>query len=103
MGVSDLFSDSELEVVLIETKGLSSGHIPGSVSVPVPELLDPRTKTFLPPEQLQHIFEKKGIDPSKPVISSCGTGVTATIIDAALEKAGYSPENQRKVYDGSWT
>ncbi|KAL9067378.1 MAG: hypothetical protein Q9157_006816, partial [Trypethelium eluteriae] len=82
---------------------LSSGHIPGSVSVPVPELLDPNTKTFLPPSELGALFKKKGIDPSKPIISSCGTGVTATVIDAALEKAGYSPEERRKVYDGSWT
>lgn len=82
--------------------GLSSGHIPGSFSVPVPELLDPETKTLLPKEKLQEIFKAKGIDPSKPIISSCGTGVTATVIDAALTEAGF-PEENRRVYDGSWT
>ncbi|GAB7353711.1 hypothetical protein MBLNU459_g4113t1 [Dothideomycetes sp. NU459] len=82
--------------------GLSSGHIPGSISVPVPELLDPTTKTLLPKDQLKKIFEAKGIDPSKPIISSCGTGVTASVIDAALTEAGYS-EKGRRVYDGSWT
>lgn len=82
--------------------GLSSGHIPGSFSVPVPELLDPETKTLLPKEKLQEIFKAKGIDPSKPIISSCGTGVTATIIDAALTEAGF-PDVNRRVYDGSWT
>lgn len=82
--------------------GLSSGHMPGSTSVPVPELLDPKTKAFLPPEELRKVFERKGMDPSKPVISSCGTGVTATVIDAALIVAGYG-DGSRKVYDGSWT
>ena len=82
--------------------GLSSGHIPGSFSVPVPELLDPDTKTLLPKEKLQEIFQSKGIDPSKPIISSCGTGVTATIIDAALTEAGF-PNQNRRIYDGSWT
>lgn len=82
--------------------GLSSGHIPGSLSVPVPDLLDPQTKTFLPAEKLREVFQRKGVDPSKPVISSCGTGVTATIIDAALTEAGYG-DGSRKIYDGSWT
>ena len=82
--------------------GLPSGHIPGSFSVPVPELLDPETKTLLPKEKLQEIFKTKGVDPSKPIINSCGTGVTATIIDAALTEAGFPQEN-RRVYDGSWT
>ncbi|EOD45554.1 Thiosulfate sulfurtransferase [Neofusicoccum parvum] len=83
-------------------EGLSSGHIPSSTSVPVPELLDPKTKTFLPAAELKKILESKGIDPSKPVISSCGTGVTAAVIDAALAEAGF-PEETRQLYDGSWT
>lgn len=82
--------------------GLSSGHIPGSTSVPVPELLDPKTKAFLPAEQLRKVFEQKGVDPSKPIISSCGTGVTAAVIDAALTQAGLG-EGSRRIYDGSWT
>ena len=82
--------------------GLSSGHMPGSTSMPMSDLLDPTTKTFLPAEKLMKVFESKGVDPSRPIISSCGTGVTACIIDAALTEAGYPVEN-RKVYDGSWT
>nr|OQO29043.1 hypothetical protein B0A51_03378 [Rachicladosporium sp. CCFEE 5018] len=82
--------------------GLSSGHIPGSISVPVPELLDPTTKTLLPGDKLKAIFESKGIDPNAPIVSSCGTGVTATIIDTALVEAGYV-SGSRRVYDGSWT
>ena len=82
--------------------GLSSGHMPGSTSVPVPQLLDPETKAFLPPNELQRLFEKKGVNHNQPIISSCGTGVTATVIDAALVVAGYG-EDGRKIYDGSWT
>lgn len=82
--------------------GLPSGHMPGSSSVPVPTLLDPTTKAYLPPEELRKIFAQKGVDPKKPIISSCGTGVTATVIDAALIEAGYG-DGSRKIYDGSWT
>ncbi|KJX97815.1 thiosulfate sulfurtransferase like protein [Zymoseptoria brevis] len=82
--------------------GLSSGRIPGSTSVPVPSLLDPKTKAFLPPDELRKIFEQKGVDPTKPIVSSCGTGVTATVIDAALIEAGYG-DGSRRIYDGSWT
>ncbi|KAF2501004.1 Rhodanese-like protein [Lophium mytilinum] len=82
--------------------GLSSGHIPYSISVPVSDLLDPTTKALLPASELQTLFKSKGIDPTKPIISSCGTGVTAAVIDAALVEAGF-PEEGRRLYDGSWT
>ncbi|KAF2837005.1 putative thiosulfate sulfurtransferase [Patellaria atrata CBS 101060] len=81
---------------------LPSGHIPGSISVPVPELLDPKTKAFMPAEELRALFQKKGVDTSTPIICSCGTGVTAAVIDAALTEAGFGEEN-RRLYDGSWT
>ncbi|KAG9238024.1 putative thiosulfate sulfurtransferase TUM1 [Amylocarpus encephaloides] len=83
--------------------GLSSGHMPGSISVPMSELLDPVNKTLLPGDQLRKIFESKGVDPIKPIINSCGTGVTAAVIDAALSEAGYGDESKRRLYDGSWT
>lgn len=82
--------------------GLESGHIPGSINIPFSDLLDPVTKTILPGERLREIFEKKGVDPNRPIINSCGTGVTAAVIDAALTEAGYS-EVGRRLYDGSWT
>jgi thiosulfate/3-mercaptopyruvate sulfurtransferase len=84
-------------------EGLSSGHMPGAINIPFQELLDPETKAFLAPEKLKEVFEKKGVDPTKPMISSCGSGVTACIIDTALEVAGYGSPESRKVYDGSWT
>ncbi|CAN9263888.1 unnamed protein product [Alternaria sp. RS040] len=83
-------------------EGLSSGHIPHSTSVPITDLLDSKDKTLLPASELQAIFKSKGVDPSKPIINSCGTGVTAAIIDAALSEAGF-PAQQRRLYDGSWT
>ena len=83
--------------------GLSSGHMPGSVSLPLPELLDPKTKAFLPREQLRQVLQSRGIDLSKPIVSSCGTGVTAAVIDAALTEASIGQEESRRLYDGSWT
>ncbi|KAI9706701.1 MAG: hypothetical protein M1836_003711 [Candelina mexicana] len=83
--------------------GLSSGHIPGSINIPVPELLDPKTKTLLPRDELRKVFKSKDIDPTRPIISSCGTGVTAAVIDAALEAAEYGDSSTRRIYDGSWT
>ncbi|KAL4786547.1 Rhodanese-like domain-containing protein [Aspergillus varians] len=83
--------------------GLSSGHIPGSKSLPFQELLDPETKTYLPPDELRKIFDSRDLDKTKSIISSCGTGVTATIIETALGLAEYGDPSIRRVYDGSWT
>lgn len=83
--------------------GLESGHMPGSISVPFSDLLDPVSKTILPGDQLRKIFKSKGVDPERPIITSCGTGVTAAVIDAALTEAGYGDESKRRLYDGSWT
>lgn len=82
--------------------GLPSGHIPSSINIPFPELLDPNTKTLLSPEKLKEVFRQKGVDPQNPIISSCGTGVTAAVIETALEESGYS-NAKRSLYDGSWT
>ena len=83
--------------------GLSSGHIPGSYSVPHSELLDPKTGALLPSEELRKVFESKGLDPEKPIISSCGTGVTAAVIETALGEADFGRADDRRLYDGSWT
>ncbi|KAK6528955.1 hypothetical protein TWF694_004182 [Orbilia ellipsospora] len=85
--------------------GLSSGHIPGSISIPFISLLDAKDRTFLPPEQLRQVLEKAGVkDDGKTKIASCGTGVTATVVELALEEAGFKETNgKRRVYDGSWT
>ncbi|KAI9890137.1 MAG: hypothetical protein M1814_004418 [Vezdaea aestivalis] len=84
-------------------QGLSSGHIPGSFSVPFSELLDPKNKTILPREELVKIFTSRGLDPSLPFVSSCGSGVTAAVVDAALHLAEFGQADARRLYDGSWT
>lgn len=83
--------------------GLRSGHMPGSINVPFQELLDPETKTLLPSEKLKEIFEAKNVDPDKPIITSCGTGVTAAVIELALKQSKYGSDEDRRLYDGSWT
>ncbi len=83
--------------------GLKSGHMPGSTSLQFQDLLDPETKTLLPREELKKIFEARNIDPQKPIITSCGTGVTAAIIEAALKEAEFGADDDRRLYDGSWT
>jgi len=93
------FDGTEPEV----REGMRSGHMPGAINIPFGELLDPETKTFLEREKLREVFEKKGVNPTKPIISTCGSGVTACIIDTALEVAGYGSPEARRVYDGSWT
>ncbi|CAK7235087.1 hypothetical protein SCUCBS95973_009150 [Sporothrix curviconia] len=83
--------------------GLSSGHMPGAVNIPFDAVLDPSSKAFLPADNLREIFQKAGVDPGKPIISSCGTGVTACVIETALEEAQFGSPERRRVYDGSWT
>ncbi len=84
-------------------QGLRSGHMPGSTSMPFPDLLHPETKALLPPKELKQIFLSKQLDPTKPIITSCGTGVTAALIEAALYHADFGKSDDRRLYDGSWT
>ena len=83
--------------------GLSSGHMPGSINLPLPEILDPKSKTLLPAAELKKLFETKGLDPKKPIYSTCGSGVMAAALEAAFAQANFGDEKDRKVYDGSWT
>lgn len=79
--------------------GLRSGHIPGSRNLPWAELLDPDTKTVLPPETLQALFNTRGIDFNRPVTGSCGSGITACLGIFGLYLMGHP---DLSVYDGSW-
>ena len=83
--------------------GLKSGHMPGSTSLPFQELLDPATKQLLPKEELRKLFESKGLSPDKPIITTCGSGVTASLVEAALKHSDFGRADDRRVYDGSWT
>ncbi|MCW3474137.1 3-mercaptopyruvate sulfurtransferase [Limobrevibacterium gyesilva] len=79
--------------------GMRSGHIPGSANLPYTELLAP-DQTLLPSGALRARLAAAGVDGSRPVVTSCGSGVTACILTLAMTLAGL-PEGA--VYDGSWT
>jgi thiosulfate/3-mercaptopyruvate sulfurtransferase len=79
--------------------GVRSGRIPGSVNVHWAGLLDPQDKTLLPPAEIADRFRKAGLDLDRPMILSCGSGVTACILALGLHVAG---KDDWSVYDGSW-
>lgn len=78
--------------------GLRAGHIPGARNVPFTDLLN-ADKTMKDIATTRAIFEAAGVDLSKPVITSCGSGVTAAVLALALERMGH---RQWSLYDGSW-
>jgi thiosulfate/3-mercaptopyruvate sulfurtransferase len=79
--------------------GLRAGHIPGSKNVPYTDLLK-ADMTMKDSNALRAVFAAAGVDMTKPVITSCGSGVTAAIINLALERIG---KTDHALYDGSWT
>ncbi len=113
-GVGDLMAnlDSKAELVLDARAGnrfraevpeirpgIRAGHIPGSANLPYTELLAP-DQTLLAPAALRQKLAAAGIDGSRPVVTSCGSGVTACILTLAMTQAGLPAG---AVYDGSWT
>ncbi|KAF9082311.1 hypothetical protein BGX29_003948 [Mortierella sp. GBA35] len=84
--------------------GLSSGHMPGAKNVSFKQLFDAKTGELHDNAQLTSVFEKAGVDVTKlkdePVVLSCGSGVTASVLYFALERLGLQ---KLAVYDGSWT
>ena len=79
--------------------GMRSGHMPGAASLPYTDLLN-ADGTFRPIAEVKARFAAAGVDGSRPVVTSCGSGVTACILTMGLRMAGL-PEGA--VYDGSWT
>ena len=79
--------------------GVAGGHIPGARNVPF-GLLYNDDGTFKSPEELRRLFGEAGLDPSKPFIASCGSGVTATSLIFAAHILG---SDSGKLYDGSWS
>lgn len=78
--------------------GLRSGHIPGALNVPWSELvINGELKTT---DELNEIFARQGIDFERPIIASCGSGVTAAVVMLALTTLGV---NGVSLYDGSWS
>ena len=78
--------------------GVRAGHVPGARNLPFPDLLN-GDGTLLGDAELVAAFERAGVDLSKPVISMCGSGVTAGMIYLGLAVLG---RRQDAVYDGSW-
>jgi thiosulfate/3-mercaptopyruvate sulfurtransferase len=77
--------------------GLSSGHMPGSLSLPFTELVEGgRLKDA---EGLRDVFAAKSVDLGRPIVTTCGSGVTAAVLALGLEIAGASGIG---LYDGSW-
>ncbi len=79
--------------------GCRAGHIPGSLNAHYDTLLDPADKTVLPPDRLKALFEASGLDLNRPVVTSCGSGVTACMLALGLHLIG---KRDVAVYDGSW-
>jgi thiosulfate/3-mercaptopyruvate sulfurtransferase len=79
--------------------GLRSGRIPGSLNLPYDKVTDPATRTVLPAEQLRALFAAAGLDLARPVVTSCGSGVSAGALAFALHLVGH---RDVALYDGSW-
>ena len=79
--------------------GVRAGHMPGAHNVHYASLLNP-DGTLKTPEAIAEVFRSAGIDLAKPVITSCGSGITAAILTLGLTLAG---AKDHALYDGSWT
>ena len=80
--------------------GMRSGHIPGSLSLPFGNLIDPDSGLFRDADALAACFTDAGIEMNQPVVTSCGSGVTACVLALGLHLLGH---DEVAVYDGSWT
>ena len=80
-------------------RGLRAGHIPGSRNLPFSRLMN-EDGTWKDGDAIRKLFTDAGIDPAAPVITSCGSGVTACVLVAGLVSLG---NDKVTVYDGSWT
>ncbi len=78
--------------------GLKSGHMPGALNLPFDTLLE--DGRLVAPERIREKFEAAGVNLDKPVVTSCGSGVTAAVLWFALDALGKEP---KALYDGSWT
>jgi thiosulfate/3-mercaptopyruvate sulfurtransferase len=70
------------------------------MNVPYTALLDPATQTVLPPDELAKRFAAAGLNPARPIVASCGSGVTACVLALGLYQIGHP---DAAVYDGSWS
>jgi thiosulfate/3-mercaptopyruvate sulfurtransferase len=80
--------------------GIRSGHIPGALNLPYNDLFDAATGTMKPLEELRKAFAGAGVDTAKPIVTSCGSGVSAAVLTLALYRLGIE---DTALYDGSWS
>ena len=78
--------------------GVEAGHIPGAVNLPYSALFLP-DGTWKKPDALQRAFSQAGVDLDRPIVTSCGSGVTAAVLTFALHLLG----RRSALHDGSWT
>jgi len=78
--------------------GLVSGHMPGALNLPYAKLIE--NGRLIAPERIAAAFAQAGVDVNKPIITTCGSGVTAAILWFALDAIGKQPQS---LFDGSWT
>jgi thiosulfate/3-mercaptopyruvate sulfurtransferase len=79
--------------------GLRSGHIPGARNLPYGKLLN-KDGTLKSPREIEKLFQEAGVDLSRPVVASCGSGITASVLALGLAQTGH---RKTSVYDGSWS
>jgi thiosulfate/3-mercaptopyruvate sulfurtransferase len=78
--------------------GMRSGHMPGAVNVPFGNLSE--NGKLKPINALRQVLAESGVDLEKPVVTTCGSGVTAAVITLALHSVGH---RNNRLYDGSWS
>jgi thiosulfate/3-mercaptopyruvate sulfurtransferase len=80
--------------------GIRSGHIPGSRNLPYNVLFDAATGTMKPIAELRKAFTGTGLELDKPIVTTCGSGVSAAVLTLALYRLGVRGS---ALYDGSWS
>ena len=80
--------------------GIRAGHIPGALNLPYNNLFDASSGTMKPLEELKKAFAGAGVDTTKPIVTSCGSGVSAAVLTLALYRLGVE---DTALYDGSWS
>lgn len=99
--VVDARAAGRFEGTAEETRpGLRRGHIPGSRNLPYDKVTDPQTRQLRSAEELRELFRDAGVELDRPIVTSCGSGVTACALAFALHLIGHS---DAAVYDGSWS